>query len=99
MSGSKDKAKQRRRRLMLSALDDQLRSPETPHVKQHYQRLRGLGHSDAAVREWMASVLAFYFWHTMRGDHYSYEDYIAELAKLPDIDWGDDEDSEDDDNA
>jgi hypothetical protein len=84
---------------MLSALDDQLRSPETPQVKQHYQRLRALGHSDAAVREWMATVLAFYFWHTMRGDDYTYEDYVAELAKLPDIDWRDDDNSADHQNA
>ena len=69
------------------ALDDQLHSPETPAVKTHYDRLRGLGHGDSEVRELMATVLAFYLWHTARGDNYSYDDYVAELAKLTEIDW------------
>ena len=91
MSRSEEAAKQRRRQAILSALSDQLRSPETPEVKQHYDRLRSLGHSDSNVREWMATILAFYLWHTMRRDDYTYDDYLAELAKLPDIDWKEDE--------
>ena len=77
---------------MLTALDDQVCSPETPEVKHHYERLRSLGHSDADVRELMATVLAFYLWHTMRKDDYTYDDYLAELSKLPEIDWQDDDD-------
>ncbi len=84
---------------MLTALDDQLQSAETPEVKQHYNRLLSAGHPDDAVREWMATVLAFYIWHTMRGDDYTYDDYVAELAKLPKIDWQDDDDSEDHEHA
>jgi hypothetical protein len=91
VSRSEERAGQRRRQLMLAALDDQLCSPETPEVKHHYERLRGLGHSDADVRELMATVLAFYFWHTMRKDDYTYDDYLAELSKLPEIDWQDDD--------
>jgi len=49
------------------------------------------GHSDSEVRELMATVLAFYLWHTARKDSYTYEDYLAELARLPEIDWQDDE--------
>jgi hypothetical protein len=78
---------------MLTALTDQLSSPETPEVKQHYDRLRGLGITDPDVRELMATVLAFYLWHTMRKDAYTYDDYLAELAKLPEIDWKDDADT------
>ena len=78
---------------MLAALADQLASPETPEVKRHYDRLRGLGISDPEVRELMATVLAFYLWHTMRKDDYTYDDYLAELAKLPEIDWKDDADT------
>jgi hypothetical protein len=90
MSRSKDTAKERRRQAILQALDDQLGSPETPAVKMHYDRLRKLEQSDSQVRELMATVLAFYLWHTARGDKYTYDDYVAELAKLPKIDWQDD---------
>jgi hypothetical protein len=93
MSESEDKAKQRRRQLILAALADQLSSPDTPEVKEHYDRLRGLGVNDPEVRELMATVLAFYIWHTMREDDYGYDDYLEELATLPKIDWGDDADT------
>jgi hypothetical protein len=79
---------------MLTALADQLSSPDTPEVKQHYDRLRSLGISDPEVRELMATVLAFYLWHTMRNDEYTYDDYLAELARLPEIDWKDDADTD-----
>jgi hypothetical protein len=39
----------------------------------------------------MATILAFYIWHTMRKDDYSYDDYLAELSRLPEIDWHDDD--------
>ena len=32
-------------------------------------------------------MLAFYLWHTARGDDYTYLDYVAELERLPEIDW------------
>ncbi len=91
MSRSEEAAKQRRRKAILQALDDQLRSPETPEVKQHYDRLLALGQTDFDVRELMATVLAFYLWHTMQKDGYNYDDYLEELARLPEIDWKDDE--------
>ena len=87
MSAPEDSATEARRQAMLSALDEQLHSSDTPAVKAHYDRLLALGHSDGEVRELMATVLAFYFWHTARKDDYSYDDYVAELAKLPKIDW------------
>jgi hypothetical protein len=90
MSAREDSATGARRQAMLSALEEQLDSTDTPAVKAHYDRLLALGHSDAEVRELMATVLAFYFWHTARKDDYSYDDYVAELAKLPKIDWKDD---------
>ncbi|HEX7862394.1 MAG TPA: hypothetical protein VF773_18800 [Verrucomicrobiae bacterium] len=72
---------------MLCAVQDQLTSPETPEVRTNYERLRSLGHSDAEGRELIATILASYIWHTMRKDNYSYSDYLADLAKLPAIDW------------
>jgi hypothetical protein len=81
---------------MLAAFDEQLNSPETPEVKHHYNRLLSLGHSDTDVREMMATVLAFYLWHIARKDDYGYDDYLAELANLPTLDWkeGDDPDAD-----
>ena len=91
---SEDRDQQRRKKLMLEAVQEQMTSPESPEVKVHYERLRALGHSDAEARELIATVLAFYFWHTMRQDDYTYADYVAELARLPDIDWQDDENAD-----
>ena len=99
MSRAEDKAKQRRREAMLTALANQISSPETPEVKQHYDRLLSLGITDPEVRELMATVLAFYLWHTMRKDDYTYDDYLAELSKLPEIDWQDDNDTDHNDRA
>jgi hypothetical protein len=87
--------KQRRKELMLRAVQDQMTSAETPEVRVHYERLRSLGQSDAQARELIATVLAFYIWHTMRKDDYSYSDYVDELARLPQIDW---EENENDDS-
>jgi len=81
--------------MMLQAVQDQLSSAKTPEVRTHYDRLRSLGHSDTEARELIATVLAFYIWHTVRQDDYTYSDYVAELAKLPDIDWRDDENDKD----
>ena len=94
MSELEDGAIAARRQAILAALEDQLRSSDTPDVKTHYERLRSLGHSDSKTRELMATVLAFYLWHTARGDKYTYDDYVAELAKLPEIDWKDDADGD-----
>ena len=85
-----ERDKQRRKELMLRGVQDQLTSPDTPEVREHYERLCALGHSDEQARELLATVLAFYIWHTMRKDDYTYSNYVAELARLPEIDWGED---------
>ena len=87
---SEERDKQRRKELMLRGVHDQLTSADTPEVREHYERLRSLGYSDAEARELIATILAFYIWHTMRKDNYSYSDYVAELARLPEIDWQED---------
>lgn len=79
---------------MLQAVQDQLTSPESPEVREHYDRLRSLGHSDAEARELIATVLAFYMWHTARNDGSTYSDYVAELARLPEIDWQEEEEDD-----
>ena len=84
---SEEAAKQRRKEAILRGVQDQLDSPESPEVRVHYERLRSLGRSGAEARELIATLLAFYIWHTKRGDDYTYADYVAELERLPEIDW------------
>jgi hypothetical protein len=91
---SEERDKQRRKKLILQEVQDQLTSPETPEVRTHYERLCSLGHTDAEARDLISTVLAFYILHTMRKDDYSYSDYVAELERLPEIDWEDDEDTD-----
>jgi hypothetical protein len=89
---SEEAAKQRRKAAILRGVQDQLDSPETPQVREHYQRLLSSGHTDSEARELIATVLMFYIWHTKRGDAYTYADYVAELERLPEIDWREDDD-------
>lgn len=89
---SEEQDKQRRKELILCAVEEQMTSPDTPEVRTHYNRLRSLGHSDSEARELIASVLVVYLWHTMRRDDYGYSDYVAELANLPTIDWQEEDD-------
>jgi hypothetical protein len=90
---TEERDRQRRKELMLRAVQEQMNSADTPEVRAHYDRLCSLGHSDTEARELIATVLAFYIWHTMREDDYTYSDYVAELAKLPEIDWQDEKDN------
>lgn len=85
----------RRKAAILAGVQDQLTSPKTPEVKLHYDRLRTLGHSETEARELIGTLLAFYFWHVQRGDGYTYADYVAELERLPEIDWQDDDNTKD----
>lgn len=91
---SEDAAKLRRKAAILRGVQDQLESPDTPAVRLHYQRLLSLGRSDSEARELIATVLTFYIWHTKRGDDYTYADYVAELERLPEIDWREDDDAD-----
>ena len=84
-------AKQKRKAAILRGVQDQLDSPDTPEVRLHYQRLLSLGRSDSEARELIATLLAFYLWHTARRDDYTYADYVAELERLPEIDWREDD--------
>ena len=91
MSRAEQKEKNRRRRAILDALDEQLSSPETSEVLQQYDRLLDSGIPDLKARLQMARVLAGYIWHTLRKDNYTYANYVAELSRLPEIDGGDDD--------
>lgn len=86
--------KRTRKRLMLRAVQDQLNSPDTPEVKLHYNRLLAMGYSATRAQELIATVLALYMWHVLRGEQFTYSNYIEQLAKLPATDWLNEEDEE-----
>ncbi|MGC3988397.1 MAG: hypothetical protein QM796_01685 [Chthoniobacteraceae bacterium] len=79
------------REAIRSILEEQLSNPETPEVKQQYNRLRSQGYSDAETREMMSVILLIYINETAAGNDYGYADYVAGLRYLPEIDWGDEE--------
>ena len=82
---------QRRKALMLQAVEEQLNSPQAPEVRMHYNRLLSLGYAESDVRELLGTALACYIWHTLQQDDYTYADYVADLARLPEFDWEEDD--------
>jgi hypothetical protein len=73
---------------LLQALEDQLRSPETPEVKAELARLVAAGVKKKEAKEMMATILAFHIARLMRGTKpFDYTDYLAELRRLPEIDY------------
>lgn len=72
---------------LLRALDDQLRSAETPEVKAELMRLLQAGVKEADAREMMAAVMAIHLFRAQQGiREFSYEAYLAELHRLPELD-------------
>jgi hypothetical protein len=73
---------------LLQALDDQLRSPETPEVRTELNRLVAAGVKEQEARLMMATVLGFHLVSLMKGNSdFDYSAYLAELRKLPEIDY------------
>jgi len=78
----------RARAALLQALEDQLRSPETPEVTAELQRLVAAGVKKAKAKEMMALILMFHLARLMRGTRaFDYAAYLAELRRLPEIDY------------
>ena len=73
---------------ILQALEDQLRSPETPEVVAELNRLLAAGVRKKAAKEMMATILAFHIARLMKGTKsFDYAAYLAELGRLPEIDY------------
>lgn len=78
----------RARAALLQALDDQLNSSETPEVRAELQRLTAAGIKEKEAKEMMATILAFHIARLMRSEKpFDYAAYLAELRKLPEIDY------------
>lgn len=77
----------RARAAILQALDDQLRSPETPEVRAELKRLLSLGLKERRARELMALVLITHIARMMKHKRpFDYSAYLAELRRLPEFD-------------
>ncbi|NOX62832.1 MAG: hypothetical protein GXP42_12930 [Chloroflexi bacterium] len=68
----------------LSAVDEQLRSGESPETRQTYERLLAAGYSDEDARTLIAHVLVSEIYHVLRSRKpYNRERYIGALNRLP----------------
>lgn len=77
----------RARAAILQALDDQLRSPETPEVRAELKRLLSLGVEEMRAKEAMALVLITHVARMMKHKTpFDYSAYLAELRRLPEFD-------------
>ena len=73
---------------LLQALEGQLSSSETPEVKKELARLIAAGVKKADAKEMMATVLGFHIVSLVKGTKaFDYSAYLAELRRLPDIDY------------
>jgi len=78
------------RAALLRALEVQLNSPETPEVKAELNRLIAAGVKKKEAKEMMATILAFHIARLMTSTKpFDYPAYLAELRKLPDINYDD----------
>lgn len=82
----------RAKRAVLAAVEDQLRSPETPYVKEHYDRLIAEGISEAEAKRMIGCVLAVEILEIKKFNRgFDENGYIQRLANLPDESYLDEE--------
>jgi formate dehydrogenase maturation protein FdhE len=76
------------RAALMQALEDQLRSSETPEVRAELDRLVTAGVNKKEAKEMMATILAFHIARLMKdAKPFDYAAYLAELRRLPEIDY------------
>lgn len=76
----------------MRAVSDQLESPESPYVKETYDRLLAEGHPKEEVMKMLGSVLIVEMYE-MSADGRDFDEagYIERLNLLPDMSWMDEE--------
>lgn len=73
------------KKLILEAVDNQINSPETPYVKEHYQRLVSEGIKKKEAKRMLGCLLAVEMWEMQKYDRdFDEMEYIKKLEKLPD---------------
>tara|TARA_B110000037_G_C17052959_1_gene478545 strand:+ start:310 stop:573 length:264 start_codon:yes stop_codon:yes gene_type:complete len=73
---------------ILNAVQQQLESPESPYVREHYDRLIASGEEHDKVMQMLGSVLAIEMWEmsTLKRD-FDESTYISRLTELPQQSW------------
>ncbi len=75
----------RAKKAILDGVEEQLKSPDSPYVKEHYERLLREGISETEAKRMLGCVLAVEFWEMRKFKRGFDEDaYIQRLAGLPD---------------
>lgn len=82
----------RLKKALLDAVEEQLKSPDTPYVKEHYERLIGEGISQSEAKRMIGCILTVELWEMNKFNRAFDEDtYIQRLADLPDESYLDEE--------
>lgn len=75
---------------ILAAVQEQIESPESPYVGEHYKRLLAAGIDEDEIKKMLGSVLAAEMWEiSVQGRAFDEKQYIERLQKLPDTSWMD----------
>jgi len=73
---------------ILQGVRDQIQSPESPYVKEHYERLRKKGIPEEEVMKMLGAVLAVELWELNKHNRsFNESEYIKTLERLPDLSW------------
>jgi len=75
-----------------NAVEEQLQSPESPYVKDAYDRLVKEGIDSDEAKKMLAAVLALEMWEmSVKGREFDETLYTERLKRLPDLSWMEEE--------
>ena len=76
------------KKAIIAAVQDQLESPDSPYVKEAFDRLIKDNHSKEEVMKMLAAVLATEMWEiSVQKRLFDEKIYKERLKKLPDMSW------------
>ena len=79
------------KKAIMTAVRDQLNSPESPYVKEAHNRLIKEGHTKEEVMNMLGVVLSTEMWEiSVKQRPFDQKTYIQRLEGLPDMNWLDD---------
>ena len=76
----------------MNAVEEQLNNPESPYVREHYERLIEMGYSPAETKNFLGALLINEMWEMgTKEKKFDEESYIKKLEKLPEMPWKEEE--------
>jgi len=73
---------------IMAGIRDQLHSPESPYVREAFDRLIKENHSEEDVMKMLGAVLATEMWEmSVQERTFDEAQYIGRLKRLPDMSW------------